>query len=226
MVGRPVFLPTEPLDAGVIDTDSIRYPLPELTEADVAEAMRDIPGYLDITPQDFRELYRASAAHALARLAGRPDARTLMRTDGPMLGPDEAVAAAVARMAAHGVKSAAVVDASGQVIGILSETDVLRHLGVPSTLALLVRLAENPGLVRHCCAAVEVATIMTSPAVTVSADATLPVMTAAFGRHGGRSMPVVDASGRILGILARKELLRTCWTSIGPDPDRAPAHDR
>ncbi|MGE5152559.1 MAG: hypothetical protein ACM3ST_00960, partial [Bdellovibrio bacteriovorus] len=44
--------------------------LPELTEEDVAEAMRDIPGYLDISPQDFRELYRASATHALERLAG------------------------------------------------------------------------------------------------------------------------------------------------------------
>ena len=37
-----------------------RTPTPgiEIKEEDILEAMRAIPGYLDITPGDFKELYR------------------------------------------------------------------------------------------------------------------------------------------------------------------------
>lgn len=190
--------------------DPVADLLPELTEDDVAEAMGDIPGYLDISPQDFRELYRASATHALARLAGNPMARSLMRVGGPALEPHQYLPEAVAQMVDHGVKSAAVVDTTGKVIGILTETDVLRQLEVASALALLVRFSEEPEAMRRCCKGVRVDAVMTRPAQTLDADATLPVMAAAFRRHGGRSMPVVDVSGRLLGMLARKDLIHSC----------------
>ena len=204
----PADRPGPPL--GEARGDPIADLLPELTEADVAEAMHDIPGYLDISPQDFRELYRAAATHALARLAGNPMARSLMRPGGPALEPHQYQPDAIARMAGHGVKSAAVVDGTGKVIGILTETDVLRALEVSSSLALLVRLAEEPKTLQECCARVRVDSVMTSPAQTLSVDATLPAMAEAFRRHGGRSMPVVDAGGRLLGMLARKDLIHSC----------------
>lgn len=190
--------------------DPIADLLPELTETDVAEAMREITGYLDISPQDFRELYRVSAAHALARLAGNPMARSLMRTGGPALEPHQYLPEAVRQMSARGVKSAAVVDGTGKVLGILTETDVLRQLKVTSALALLVRLSQEPEAVQRCCSGVRVDTVMTSPAETLSADSNLPAMAEAFRRHGGRSMPVVDAGGRLLGMLARKDLIHSC----------------
>jgi CBS-domain-containing membrane protein len=203
-----------PGNATPSDTDPQGLLLPDLTESDVAEAMRDIPGYLDISPQDFREVYRASAAHALARLAGSPAAGSLMRTGGPALSPAQPLAVAVAQMAGAGVKSAAVVDAQGLVRGILSETDVLRHLGADSSLALLARLAGEPDLVGRCCAGTRVESVMTAPAETLGAAATLPAMTRAFARHPGRTMPVVDPQGRLLGMLARKDLVRACGAGL------------
>lgn len=190
--------------------DPIADIIPELTEDDIAGAMRDIAGYLDISPQDFRELYRASATHALARLAGNPMARSLMRTGGPALEPHQYLPEAVSQMASHGVKSAAVVDRTSKVIGILTESDVLRQLKVSSALALLVRLSEEPEAIQQCCSRVRVDAVMTSPAQTLRVDATLREMAAAFHRHGGRSMPVVDIAGRLLGMLARKDLIHSC----------------
>jgi CBS domain-containing membrane protein len=177
--------------------------------------MRDIPGYLDISPQDFRELYRASAAHAMARLAGNPSARSLMRVGGPALAPHQMLPEAVRQMAASGVKAAAVVDGTAKVIGILTETDLLRRLEVDSSLALLVRLSEEPDAVGRCWAGVRVDAVMTSPAQTLRAEATLPEMAEAFRRHGGRSMPVVDLSGRLLGMLSRKDLIHSCGLAGG-----------
>lgn len=214
--------PERPASPAVGETmgDPIADLLPELTEADVTEAMRDIPGYLDISPQDFRELYRASATHALARLAGNPTARALMRVGGPALEPHQLLPAAVARMVDQGVKSAAVVDGTGKVLGILTETDVLRRLAVPSALALLVRLSEEPEAVRRCCAGVRVDAVMTRPAQTLAADANLAAMAEAFRRHDGRSMPVVDVSGRLLGMLARKDLIHSCGLAgVAPAED-------
>ena len=48
-----------------------RAPTPgiEIKEEDILEAMRAIPGYLDITPGDFKEVYRLAFAHALERLS-------------------------------------------------------------------------------------------------------------------------------------------------------------
>ncbi|MBP6261350.1 MAG: CBS domain-containing protein, partial [Chromatiaceae bacterium] len=181
--------------------------LPDLAELDVMDAMRDIQGYLDISPGDFQELYHASASHALTRMAGNPMARALMRAEGPALVPEQPLSVAVAQLAAAGVKSAAVVDPQDRVIGLLSETDVLRHMGVDSILALLVRLGGEPEALKRCCAGVRVSDVMTSPALTLPADATLPAMARAFARHGGRGMPVVDGTGRLLGMLARKDLI-------------------
>ncbi len=207
-------------------TDAISDPiadlLPDPSEADIAEAMRDIPGYLDISPQDFRELYRASVAHALARLAGDSAAGALMRTGGPALDPGQPLAEAVTTMARRGVKAAAVVGLGGRVVGIITETDVLRHLGVHSTLGLLARLAEDPGWVGRCCAGARVESVMTSPAETLAETATLPAISLGFGHHPGRAMPVVDGSGRLLGMLARKDLIRVCGMVRPPDTPPGP----
>lgn len=212
MTGHTPEYTQDPSEAplGEATGDPIADILPELTEEDVARAMQDIPGFLDISPQDFRELYRASATHALARLAGHPMARSLMRVGGPALEPHHYLPEAVRQMAKHGVKSAAVVDRTSKVIGILTETDVLQQLKVSSALALLARLSEEPETIGRCCAGVRVDAVMTTPVQTLRADATLGEMAAAFHRHGGRTMPVVDVSGRLLGILARKDLIHSC----------------
>lgn len=47
---------------------------PELTDADILDAMQNIPGYLDISTEDFRVIYHLAWRHAVARLrAKHPD---------------------------------------------------------------------------------------------------------------------------------------------------------
>lgn len=41
---------------------------PELTDEDILDAMQHIPGYLDITTEDFRLIYHLAWRHAVARL--------------------------------------------------------------------------------------------------------------------------------------------------------------
>lgn len=44
---------------------------PELTDEDILDAMAHIPGYLDISTEDFRVIYHLAWRHAIARLKQR-----------------------------------------------------------------------------------------------------------------------------------------------------------
>lgn len=44
---------------------------PELSDEDILDAMDHIPGYLDISTEDFRVIYHLAWRHAVARLKAR-----------------------------------------------------------------------------------------------------------------------------------------------------------
>lgn len=44
---------------------------PELTDEDILDAMQHIPGYLDISTEDFRVIYHLAWRHAVARMRTR-----------------------------------------------------------------------------------------------------------------------------------------------------------
>jgi hypothetical protein len=44
---------------------------PELADADIIDAMQHIPGYLDISIEDFRVIYHLAWRHAVERLRAR-----------------------------------------------------------------------------------------------------------------------------------------------------------
>jgi CBS domain-containing membrane protein len=184
----------------------------ELTDEDCYEAMRQIPGYLDISVEDFRALYRLAVEHAAERLMGGHRARQLMTRQPLTLDPEWPLDRAVRDLAAHALKGAPVLDASGRVIAMLSETDVLRHLGAATWLDVLVRHRAGDASLDRCCHDSAVRDLMTAPAVCVRGDAETHEILAAFRTHPGRRMPVVDADGRLLGMLARKDL----FPHLGP----------
>ena len=45
----------------------------ELSDEDILDAMQHIPGYLDISTEDFRIIYHLAWQHALERLQTRKD---------------------------------------------------------------------------------------------------------------------------------------------------------
>ncbi|MGC8605481.1 MAG: CBS domain-containing protein, partial [Desulfomonilaceae bacterium] len=50
----------------------------DISDDDIFKAMRDISGYLDITPSDFKELYIKAYQHALSRLTRIVKVREVM----------------------------------------------------------------------------------------------------------------------------------------------------
>ena len=177
----------------------------ELTDDDILDAMRHIPGYLDITTEDFRSIYHLAHRHALERLFVGVTAGRLMRSAIEPLHPNTTLDIAARMVADSGYKGLPVVDDNGYVIGMLTETDFLKRLKAESFLELLLKMLEDSFEFTHRCHETTVSAAMTKPAVTVYQDAGFLEILEAFHQHGGRSMPVVGADGRLLGLLLRKD---------------------
>lgn len=198
--------PVTDLDDSCTRDDEL--PALELSDEDILDAMRHIPGYLDITTGDFREIYRLAHAHAVDRLFRNIRAGRLMRTGIEALQADMRLDEAARSLARQRRKSLPVVNREGCVIGILTETDFLSRLQAETFLELLLRLLSDEGVFSHRCHETPVSAAMTAPAVTVSEEAGFREIVRAFHAHDGRSMPVVDAGGRLCGLLLRKDFVR------------------
>lgn len=179
----------------------------ELTDADILDAMQHIPGYLDITTDDFRAVFHLAHRHAVDRLLGGLVAGRLMRSVPTPLTPDMRLDEAARTIAASGCKGLPVVDADRRVVGILTETDFLRCLEAGTFLDLLAKVLDESFAVSGRCRETRSGEAMTAPATTVVEDAGVHEIVAGFARHPGRSMPVVDGSGRLRGLLLRKDFL-------------------
>ena len=62
--------------------------------------------------------------------------------------------------------------------------------------------------------------MMTAPAITIHPDATIPSAARLMNTHHVRRLPVVDSDGKLVGIVARRDLL-----SVFLRPDADIAHD-
>ncbi|WP_296700390.1 CBS domain-containing protein [Thiocapsa sp. UBA6158] len=186
----------------------------ELSDADIIDAMREIPGYIDITTTDFRTIYHLAHAHAVERMNSRMCARNLMRSPIQPLHPKTPLYQAAGLFVRQGVKALPVVVGGGLVSGILTETDILKRLGADSFLELLPRLLEHCDQLAECCHETATSMMMTSPAVTVTEQAGFSEIMSAFRNHGGRSMPVVDGRSRLVGLLMRKDFLASCQLDL------------
>ncbi|MBU0593386.1 MAG: CBS domain-containing protein [Pseudomonadota bacterium] len=177
----------------------------ELTDGDILDAMQHIPGYLDITTEDFRTIYHLAHRHAVERMFGHVKVANLMRLEVEALQPDMSLVEAAKILARSGSTGLPVVDSQGCVIGMLTESDFLRRLKVATFLELLLNLLDDTFEFSHRCHETPVREAMVAPVVTVTKDAGFGATMAAFHQHGGRSMPVVSSDGRLLGLILRKD---------------------
>ncbi|MGY6022649.1 CBS domain-containing protein [Streptomyces spinosirectus] len=105
------------------------------------------------------------------------------------------------------VSAVPVVDAGDRVLGIVSEADLLPKEEFrdsdPDRGTQLRRLSDLAKA-----GSLTVEELMTSPALTVRPDATLAQAAREMARARVKRLPVVDADGRLEGIVSRADLLK------------------
>ncbi|MCI3928846.1 CBS domain-containing protein [Streptomyces sp. AN091965] len=105
------------------------------------------------------------------------------------------------------VSALPVLEGEGRVIGVVSEADLLPKEELrdadPTRYDVLRRLSDMAKA-----GAVTAGELMSSPAVTVHADATLAEAARIMARRRVKRLPVVDASGLLQGVVSRSDLLK------------------
>jgi CBS domain-containing membrane protein len=198
-----------------------RTPAPgiEINESDILEAMRAIPGYLDITPGDFKEVYRLAFEHALERLSRTVTAAEIMTADVVTVKPDTPVAEVAEAMGKQGVSGVPVVDAGQKVVGVISEKDFLTRMGVKDAknfMSLVAGCLKTRGCVALPIKVALARDLMSAPAVTVTPDTPVRDIAALFTHKGINRVAVTDPAGRLLGLVSRGDIVKATMGGVAP----------
>jgi CBS domain-containing membrane protein len=183
----------------------------ELKDEDVYEAMQDIPGYLDITPGDFKEIYRLAFQHALERLGREVAAAEIMTIDVVTVAPDTPVAEVAAAMGRRGVSGVPVVDAGQKVVGMISEKDFLTRMGVQDAknfMSLVAGCLKTKGCVALPIKTALAGDLMSSPAVTVAPETPVKDIAGLLTQKSINRVAVTDPDGRLLGLVSRGDIVK------------------
>lgn len=105
------------------------------------------------------------------------------------------------------VSAVPVLEGEGRVIGVVSEADLLSKEEYKGREPADVARPEQLGDLAKA-GARTAEDLMSTPAVTVHADATVAEAARIMARKGVKRLPVVDAEGMLAGIVSRADLLK------------------
>ncbi len=184
----------------------------DISEQDVIAAMKDIQGYLDISPGDFREVFQVAYKHALQRIWNSRVAQDMMTQPVQCLGADMDLIQAATFLAEKRFSGVPVVDTNGSIVGVLSEKDFLAKMGLGQPLSFMQIVAHcltNKGCMATSLRNHAVSEIMTTPAITAGPEITMGEISSLFIDKQINRLPIVDTKGRPLGIVTRTDLVQS-----------------
>jgi CBS domain-containing membrane protein len=184
----------------------------DISDDDILKAMKDISGYLDITPGDFKEIYRIAYTHAVQRLTHSITAEDVMTRKVVFVEKETSLEEVAEILDRHDISGVPVIGDNQSVVGVISEKDFLFHMGTKENKSLM-------GVVAHClknkgCIAISMrkqkaTDIMTSPAVTVSKHTPVAEIANIFIEKKINRTPVTDRNYKLLGIVTRADIVQS-----------------
>lgn len=151
-------------------------------------------------------------------------ASDIMTTDVISVRPGTSVFEAATLLADHHISGLPVVDESGNVVGMLTEADLLHRIetgtGKPQRswfgeFLHSTRKLAGEYLKEH---AARVENVMTANVVSISPATELGEIADTLERHHIKRVPVL-VDGKLVGIVSRSNLIRALASALQPNPD-------
>jgi CBS domain-containing protein len=145
---------------------------------------------------------------------GLPDVKVaeVMRREVVTVRPDSPLTQVVELLLSRNFTAVPVVDGDGKLVGIISDSDLLTRGGMK--VAINLKRAADADYVRDLHESTEhpdrkISEVMTSEVVTTTPDMALGRAARLMAAKRLKRLPVVDADGKLVGILGRLDILNT-----------------
>jgi CBS-domain-containing membrane protein len=138
--------------------------------------------------------------------------KEIMTRDVVSIKPEESAKDALALLLKMQISGLPVIDESGKLVGMFTEKDILSH-ALPSYIENVGRFIyqENPKSVKRKfmeLGNIKVSKLMRREVVTTTEDTALCEVAKIMLTKKARRLPVLDKSGKVVGIVARGDVLK------------------
>lgn len=188
----------------------------QFTTADLDAALAHYNQVLDISRADLAGLLHMAGRAAFQRTLGELRCADIMSRPPMAVEPGVTLKEAWAMMRREQIKALPVVDAQGMVLGIVTVANFMRlanlelHEGLGQRLRQLVKgRTGQPSRVED---------IMIRQVQVVHAQQHVMELVPLFSRGGHHHIPIVDAQGRLVGVITQSDLVRALATAL-PVPE-------
>lgn len=182
----------------------------KLSDDDIFKAMKEIPGYLDITPGDFKEIYLRVYRLTLQRISTSVLAQHIMSQPVITVRPEMSLQEAATLMATQQISGVPVVDADNLVLGMLTEQDFLSNMGqglAKSFMDVISGCLSGTGCGALAIRKKFVQDIMSAPAITAMNTTTCPELSALLKSRGINRIPITNQHEILTGIVCREDIV-------------------
>jgi CBS domain-containing protein len=187
----------------------------DISDEDILKAMKDIMGYLDITPGDVKEIYRFAYRHALERLTHSVTAKDVMTRDVVFVKMNSALEEVADILNRHAISGVPVIDDEKIVVGVISEKDFLFHMGAQNQktfMGVIAQCLKNKGCIAISMRKQKAEDIMTEPAITISENTPVSKIAEIFTKKNINRAPVIDPENKLTGIVTRTDIVQSHCT--------------
>jgi CBS domain-containing membrane protein len=175
---------------------------------DLDEVLKEYDQVIDIDREDLAEILHRTELRSFGRRVGTTLCADVMSRDVIAISPDASLKHALELLQVHHIKALPVTNDNAQVVGIVTQTDVLDKaswkngqptIGFLQRLRLSMSRGQAPsGIVRD---------IMTAPVRTVSPQATISEAIIRLAEEGIHYLPVTAGNDKLVGIISQSDVM-------------------
>lgn len=189
-----------------------------LSREDFVNALREMDTFMDITVDDLMEINSRAEKHARLRNTASLLVRQLMTSPVETVRSESQLADAAHLMVSRRISGLPVVDAEQRLVGLVTEADFLRAMGLPghhpthSLWQTLEALFQHHDQIRE--PEGVAADLMVSDVITMHPDQTLHEVLDVMKKHRIKRVVVTDAERHVVGMVTRSDLVRVFFDRI------------
>jgi len=187
----------------------------KLNTEDIQNALKDMNAYIDVAEKDLEDIYTRASLHAVRRRMGKVTCDDVMSRNVATAEFGDELATVWEMMRTRKLKGVPIVDRAQRIIGIVTIVDFLKRVDKTEhthplfldRLRALIRRTSGLSTTKP----EVVGEIMSTPVMTARWDTHIVSLIPLFSEHGIHHLPIVDADGRIVGMVTQTDLSRAMY---------------